>query len=107
MKEKQNYNAYCEKENCIVLETLIDKYLIYNKETALQLSQSILSAVDVAWVDDENIMIYDSDILNAIDASDEVSQCHSCYFKHKDCDSIKCESHKRKDGRNVYWKPKE
>jgi len=112
MKEKQNYTAHCYEQGSIFIDMPGCAFgKINNKETALQLAQSILSAVNKAWADEsENEFIMNGKTYIAFDVIEDFHQCEECAFFGIDVDcnkSMECESHKRNDGRNIYWKVKE
>lgn len=103
MKDKQNYTAYCnDKKHIMIANNSGDILCIDDKDVAISLAHSILAAVDEDW--DEDLIIHNGDALIAIHSD---GLCHDCYFFNKGCDDIKCQSHDRKDSRDVYWKLKD
>lgn len=110
MKEKQNYTARCDEQGHILVKMPGCEYGIEDKEVAIKLAQSILSAVDVAWTDEsENECVYDDKVFIAIGYNgSQFEECEMCFFNDGKCFNAKeCESSKRKDSRNIYWEIKE
>jgi hypothetical protein len=113
MKEKQNCTAYCKEQGHILVNMFNDnQYEIHNKETALQLAQSILSAVEEAWTKHQNENEFTNNNVTYITCESEIHDTCSgcCFYANDSCSNpvdIECYFDFRKDKRDIIWKIKE
>ena len=110
INKEKNYTAFYDEKDNIKIKMFEGRiYEITDKETALQLAQSILSAVDIAWPGGkENEFTIDAVSYVAVETKGLCNEC--CFYVDEQCyndSEINCLSSLRKDNRDVIFKIKE